>query len=570
MVMAVHDSNNIRLTMHHILMSLVLFSHLWMLITASPVSFVKDKSDKRCKAWEFACASGQCIDGDLECDWYYDCEDESDEGADCKYTGFTCEEGTTMVSDSWLCDGHADCKDKSDEKEENCLSAVEANTCRTVSCDNKCLKEAEICDGIEQCVDGADELLDNCKNIRSCFRCRSGEACLKWSWVCDNIADCNDWSDETADICGTVEDRCWKGAFPCHHQDFCVPQGWRCDKDNDCGDGSDETNCHVKSAWDPVYGWSLWSEWSACNTDCGPGQRQRYRLCHELSIACAGKEVQLESCQQKECVPEKDVGCGTRQLPTWQPLFVKRIVGGVEAVAGSWPWQAQLFHRFKSGRQVAICGGTLVRDNLVVTAAHCFLKTMNDANSWKVHLGKHTIDLHLGSGEQEANIKHIIKHKEFNSKTMQNDLAVLVLDRSLSLDGKQVNVACLDEDLDMRDKTHCFVTGWGLTEMGGRQARKLQEAPVPILSQSQCNHKDVYKGMVRDTMMCAGYLAGGIDACQGDSGGPLICELSDGRWHLVGVTSWGRGCAMANKPGVYTKVAHFTQWIEDHIKKHGL
>ncbi|XP_022093248.1 suppressor of tumorigenicity 14 protein homolog isoform X2 [Acanthaster planci] len=511
-VMADCGSKYTQLTLRHALVSTILLLRLGILANASPVSIVKDKGNKRCGAGEFACDDGMCIDADLECDWYYDCNDRSDEGDDCQYTGFTCEDGETKVSELWLCDGQPDCLDGSDEKKENCPQTDE---CFTLICDDstKCIERAEICDGIEDCVDGADERQANCNRLGSCFHCLSGEDCIKWSWVCDSMADCYDWSDETADICGTIEDRCWKGAFPCQHQDFCVPQGWRCDDDNDCGDGSDETDCDVESIWSPIYGWSLWSEWSACNTDCGPGERQRYRECHELSTACTGKDVQVEGCQLKECIQEKDTGCGTRRLPSFQ-IFEKRIVGGIEAVAGSWPWQAQLIHRFKSGRQVAICGGTLVRENIVVSAAHCFMKSMNDVTTWRVHLGKHTIDLHLSKGEQEAKIKHIIKHKGFNTKTMRNDLAVLVLDRSLSLDSEQVNVACLDKELDMSNKIHCLVTGWGLTEMGGRQARKLQQAWVPILRQSQCNHKDVYNGIIASSMICAGYLAGGIDACQ--------------------------------------------------------
>ena len=92
------------------------------------------------------------------------------------------------------------------------------------------------------------------------------------------------------------------------------------------------------------------------------------------------------------------------------------------------------------------------------------LSIRNDVSKWQVHLGKHTISLKLGDGEKIAKIKKIIKHKDFDPKTMRQDLAVLVLDRSIPVDGQQINVVCLDQDEDMTAKTHCFVTGWGVTE----------------------------------------------------------------------------------------------------------
>nr|KAF6410045.1 hepsin [Rousettus aegyptiacus] len=115
----------------------------------------------------------------------------------------------------------------------------------------------------------------------------------------------------------------------------------------------------------------------------------------------------------------------------------------------------------------------------------------------------------------------------------------------------------------------CTVTGWGNTQYYGQQAGVLQEARVPIISNDVCNGPDFYGNQIKPKMFCAGYPEGGIDACQGDSGGPFVCEDSISRtprWRLCGIVSWGTGCALAQKPGVYTKVGDFREWIFQAIK----
>ncbi len=91
----------------------------------------------------------------------------------------------------------------------------------------------------------------------------------------------------------------------------------------------------------------------------------------------------------------------------------------------------------------------------------------------------------------------------------------------------------------------------------------LQEGEVPILARSQCTDFRVYGNKLTSNMMCAGYLTGGLDSCDGDSGGPLVCQNRDGKWKLVGITSWGYGCAEANAPGVYTRVERYLSWINN-------
>ncbi|XP_029787259.1 transmembrane protease serine 3-like, partial [Suricata suricatta] len=93
----------------------------------------------------------------------------------------------------------------------------------------------------------------------------------------------------------------------------------------------------------------------------------------------------------------------------------------------------------------------------------------------------------------------------------------------------------------------------------------LNHAAVPLISNKMCNHREVYGGIISPSMLCAGYLQGGVDSCQGDSGGPLVCQ--DRRvWKLVGATSFGIGCADVNKPGVYTRITSFLDWIHEQME----
>eukprot|EP00066_Takifugu_rubripes_P029380 XP_011618646.1 PREDICTED: serine protease hepsin-like isoform X1 [Takifugu rubripes] len=113
------------------------------------------------------------------------------------------------------------------------------------------------------------------------------------------------------------------------------------------------------------------------------------------------------------------------------------------------------------------------------------------------------------------------------------------------------------------------ITGWGNVGYFRHLADVLQEAHVPIISDAVCNAPDYYDNQITTTMFCAGYEKGGIDACQGDSGGPFVaedCLSKTSRYRLHGVVSWGTGCAMAKKPGVYTKVSRFLPWISTAMR----
>ncbi|KAM9207830.1 acrosin-like [Leptosomus discolor] len=174
--------------------------------------------------------------------------------------------------------------------------------------------------------------------------------------------------------------------------------------------------------------------------------------------------------------------------------------------------------------------------------------------------------LRPGPETQVRSIYRLILHEHYNNVTERNDIALLELDQPVQC-GYYVQLACVpDASLRVSELTSCYVSGWGATmarcEFPKRSTAVLQEAQVHLIDVKVCNSSRWYRGAVHPHNVCAGYPQGGIDTCQGDSGGPLVCQdkHADYFW-LVGVTSWGIGCARARRPGVYTSTQHFYDWI---------
>ncbi|XP_008579103.1 PREDICTED: transmembrane protease serine 11B-like protein [Galeopterus variegatus] len=227
-----------------------------------------------------------------------------------------------------------------------------------------------------------------------------------------------------------------------------------------------------------------------------------------------------------------------------------KVAGGLNAEEGEWPWQASL-----QQNSVHRCGATLISNSWLVTAAHCFIMA-TDPKEWNVSFG-----LLLSDPQSQRSIKDIIIHEKYHYPAHDNDIAVVHLSSPVLYTGN-IRRACLPEaTYTFPPNSEVVVTGWGTLKSNGKSPNILQKGSVKIIDDKTCNSGDVYGGVITPGMLCAGFLKGRVDACQGDSGGPLVSADSNGIWFLAGIVSWGDECALPNKPGVYTRVTYYRDWI---------
>lgn len=229
-----------------------------------------------------------------------------------------------------------------------------------------------------------------------------------------------------------------------------------------------------------------------------------------------------------------------------------KIVGGVPADANNNPFQVALLSKaISNNRGAQFCGGTLVKEDVIVTAAHCSDFIINPATEVQVLTGTQDLD---GSGVRRG-VSKITVHPDWNPATFEADIAIWFLTSRAT----GIKVAKLP-DSDPSVGSKLLATGWGDTETASSFPIRLQKVKLALVSRRNCNDANSYSGLITKRMICAGFNAGGKDTCQGDSGGPL----AKGR-QLVGVTSFGVGCADPNFFGVYTRVSKFRKWVLKQI-----
>jgi len=232
-----------------------------------------------------------------------------------------------------------------------------------------------------------------------------------------------------------------------------------------------------------------------------------------------------------------------------------QIVGGQKAKAGQFPWQISLKRSGSYGWSHS-CGGSILDKNTIVTAAHCVSGMA--ASGLQVYYGT----LKHASGGTAVAVKTVRGHTGYSSSTLKNDIAILKLASDINLSSGNANIGTVGlpaKNSDPASGTTVTVSGWGTTSEGGSIPADLNYVSVPIVARTTCN-TNYGSGSIDNGMICAADANGGKDSCQGDSGGPLV-TVSGSTGTLVGVVSWGSGCARKGKPGVYTRVGYFTDWI---------
>ncbi|CAF1386664.1 unnamed protein product [Adineta steineri] len=267
------------------------------------------------------------------------------------------------------------------------------------------------------------------------------------------------------------------------------------------------------------------------------------------------------------CDTSRSCGCSSTPVvfhdePPFPPVPEHnqgRIVGGETAQPHSWPWVVSLRDPiFGHG-----CGGSIINSEWILTAAHC-----SPSLSHIVHIGVH--DEQSPSPQIRNVVKAIIHPNYIPSPKFINDIALMKVSPPINLTTSDTHagLTCLpaqNDNLDYpKEGTRLAVIGWGTLSSGGPRPTKLRQVRVKTLA-----HDDwrCINATYDDTrQFCAAVDGGGKDSCQGDSGGPIHQWLDD-HWEQVGIVSYGKGCALADHPGVYTRLSFYYDWIQSNINE---
>ncbi|KPM11130.1 serine protease-like protein 10 [Sarcoptes scabiei] len=241
-----------------------------------------------------------------------------------------------------------------------------------------------------------------------------------------------------------------------------------------------------------------------------------------------------------------------------------KIINGSNALHGQYPWMISLMLNNRHH-----CGGSLINENWILTAAHCVYHV--DQTRFQVKLGGHFRNKESEPTSITINEVIAIPHPGFNFAHFNDDLALIRLSKRVSYT-RYIQPICLPSARVPRTQPpKATVIGWGKLRQGGFSADTLQEVEIPIVDNDKCVswYREMGKILsIKHTQICAGLEQGGKDACQGDSGSPMMITDRSKRSTVIGVVSAGIGCALPKLPGLYTRVSSYLDWIKNIMDKY--
>ncbi|NXI80202.1 FA9 factor, partial [Rhipidura dahli] len=259
----------------------------------------------------------------------------------------------------------------------------------------------------------------------------------------------------------------------------------------------------------------------------------------------------------KRCVQAAPFPCGLIKASSTLEQYDSRVAGGTLCHRGHCPWQVLL----RNSRDIGFCGGSLIGRRWVLTAAHC-LDLVSPQHVTLGDFDKYQREFK----EQKIAVERSWTHPHYNSNNYNGDIALLYLSSAAVLNEYVIPICLPSPNLAMllsEEGRVGMVSGWGATHERGSTLRFLMKVRLPIVGLERC--QQAMDRLLTDSMFCAGHSTATADACKGDSGGPFTVSHHN-TWFLLGIVSWGEGCAEQGKYGVYTRVSNYIPWIKEVVE----
>jgi len=286
-----------------------------------------------------------------------------------------------------------------------------------------------------------------------------------------------------------------------------------------------------------------------------------------LDVCCTPNRESKGTVTPPPPPPDQPTGCGIRNVDVIDFSLTGNTHG--ESGFGEFPWTVALLSNAE-----CLCGASLIHPSVVLTGAHCVFNLTEGglrirAGEWDTQTTKERLPY------QERGVHAILTHPNFNSKSLANDVALLILSQPVQLD-RHINVICLPSQGYFSNSPKCFASGWGKDVFGraGKYSVIMKKVQLPMVPFHSCQDslrrtRLGSRFQLHNSFVCAGGQEN-ADTCQGDGGSPLVCPIasSDNRYVQIGAVAWGIGCRDAI-PGVYTNIALFRDWIDSNVQNYG-